>query len=108
MVGWPHFSDPIEIGVEEKVKNVAEGTEVVEQKVPDLDLMMDEELSLAELAQEMELDFALNSLLMGEEFGQPLRDFLLVKNPRFRIGYFKDFTSFVNNSNSKLLEIPAA
>ena len=31
---------------------------------------------------------------MGEEFGQPLET-LLVKNPRFRIGSFKDFTSFV-------------
>ncbi|XP_027096970.2 ethylene-responsive transcription factor ERF118-like [Coffea arabica] len=63
---------------EEKVKNVAEGTKVVEQKVPDLDLMMEDELSLAELAQGMELDFELNSLFMGEEeFGQSLGDFVI-------------------------------
>lgn len=62
---------------EEKAETVGEETKAVEQKVPDLDLMMDEELSLAELAQGMELDFELNSLIMGEEFGEPLGDFVI-------------------------------
>ncbi|KAL3510797.1 hypothetical protein ACH5RR_030198 [Cinchona calisaya] len=61
----------------DKAKNVAEETNVVEQKVAHIDLMMDEDLSLAELAQGLEMDFELNSLLMDQEFGQqPLEDFV--------------------------------
>ena len=60
------------------MKNGAEGSKVVEQKVPDLDLMMEDELSLAELAQGLELDFELNSLFMGAAaFGQSLGDFVI-------------------------------
>ncbi|KAL3501707.1 hypothetical protein ACH5RR_036156 [Cinchona calisaya] len=62
---------------DDAVKSVAEETNVVDQKLPELALMMDEDLSLAEIAQGMELDFDLNSLLMEEEFGKPLEDFVI-------------------------------
>ena len=42
---------------------------------------------------------------MGEEFGQPLGDFV-IKNPRFRIRSFINFTFFYYYPNSEVPEIP--
>lgn len=56
--------------------DVALGTILVEQKVPNLDLVLDENLVLVEIAQGLELDFELNTFMGDEDFGQPLEDFV--------------------------------
>lgn len=48
--------------------DVALETILVEQPVPDLDLVLDENLVLVEIAQGLELDFELNTFMGNEDF----------------------------------------
>ncbi|CAI9096220.1 OLC1v1032308C1 [Oldenlandia corymbosa var. corymbosa] len=112
--------------------DVASGSDAVplgsilgDEKVPDLDLILDENnLSLAEIAQGLELDFELNSFLMGEnEYGQALEDFVIddfedipmcgfeddqqgVSLPDFDLDF--DFGAINNEDLSWMNEAPAA
>ncbi|CAI9095056.1 OLC1v1030913C1 [Oldenlandia corymbosa var. corymbosa] len=75
----PSSVDISDDGDDKANDDVGLGSIFGDEKVPDLLLMLDEnnDLSLDEIAQGLELDFGLNSFLAGDyEYGEALEDFM--------------------------------
>ncbi|KAI3453024.1 hypothetical protein Pfo_009687 [Paulownia fortunei] len=61
---------------DEKANNVSAEANVVEQKLADSGLMDEELMALAQIGGEIDLDFELDSLMVGNVFATPLDDLL--------------------------------